>query len=81
VIIKPFNAELNPIRHLPALLEVRHIFHVSRIRVNKDENVILEQTQDITDNTQSESVDKIVETCRISTRKKPSIRGNVFYGK
>ena len=34
VIIKPFNAELNPIRHLLALLEARHILHVSRIRVN-----------------------------------------------
>jgi len=48
--------------------------------VNKDKTMILEQTQDITDNTQSESVDKIVETRRISTRNKktPSIRGNDF---
>jgi hypothetical protein len=44
--------------------------------------MIVEQTQDITDNTQSESVDKIVETCWSSTRNKksPSIRGNDFYG-
>jgi len=48
--------------------------------VNNDENVILEQTQDITDNTQSGSVDKTVETRRTSTRNKktPRIRGNDF---
>jgi len=48
--------------------------------VNKDETVILEQTQNITDNTQSGSVDKTVETCSTSTRNKttPSIRGNDF---
>ena len=28
------NAELNPIRHLLALVGARHIVHVSRIRVN-----------------------------------------------
>ena len=45
--------------------------------------MILEQTQDITDNTQSESLDKAVETRRTSTTNKttPSIRGNDFYGK
>jgi hypothetical protein len=32
--------------------------------VNNDKTIILEQTQDITDNTQSESVDRIVETRR-----------------
>jgi hypothetical protein len=48
--------------------------------VNKDKTMILEQTQDITDNTQSESLDKIVETCRTSTRNKKtaSIRDNDF---
>jgi len=48
--------------------------------VNKDEIVILEQTQYIIDNTQSGSVDKTVETRRTSTRNKkaPSIRGNDF---
>jgi hypothetical protein len=48
--------------------------------VNKDKTTILEQTQNITDNTQSESVDKIVDTQRTSTRnnKTPSIRGNIF---
>jgi len=48
--------------------------------VNKDKTMILEETQDITDNTQSECVDKIVETRRTSTRNKttPSIRGNDF---
>ena len=42
--------------------------------------MILEQTQDITDNTQSESVDKTVETHGTSTRnrKTPSIWGNDF---
>ena len=34
VIINPLNAELNPIRHLLALVGARHIVHVSRIRVN-----------------------------------------------
>ena len=29
----PFNAELNPIYHLLALLGAHHILHVSRIRV------------------------------------------------
>jgi hypothetical protein len=48
--------------------------------VNKDITMILEHTQDITDNTQSESVDRIVETCRTSSRNKktPSIKGNDF---
>ena len=31
--INPLNAELNPIRHLLALVGARHIVHVSRIRV------------------------------------------------
>jgi len=46
--------------------------------VNKDKTVIF--AQDITDNTQSDSVDKIIETCRTSTRNKktPSSRGNDF---
>jgi len=49
--------------------------------VNKDETVILEQTQDITNNTQSGSIHKTVETHRTSTRNKktPSIRGNDFF--
>jgi hypothetical protein len=32
--INPLNAELNPIRHLIALVGARHIVHVSSIRVN-----------------------------------------------
>ena len=32
--INPLHAELNPIRHLLALVGARHIVHVSRIRVN-----------------------------------------------
>jgi len=31
--INPLNAELNPICHLLALLEVHHFLHVSKIRV------------------------------------------------
>ena len=34
VVINPLNAELNPIRHLLALVGARHIVHVSRGRVN-----------------------------------------------
>ena len=33
----PLNAELNPIRHLLALIGARHIVHVSRIRVNQQQ--------------------------------------------
>jgi hypothetical protein len=32
-IINPLNAELNPIRHLLALVGAHHFVHVSRIRV------------------------------------------------
>ena len=32
----PLNAKLNPICHLLALLEARHILYVSRIRVKED---------------------------------------------
>ena len=32
--LNPLSAELNPIRHLLALVGARHIVHVSRIRVN-----------------------------------------------
>ena len=34
--INPLNAELNPIRHLLALVWTRHLVHVSRIRVKDD---------------------------------------------
>jgi len=33
VVVNPFNADLNPICHLLALLGAHHILHVSRIRV------------------------------------------------
>ena len=33
-LLNTLNAELNPIRHLLALIGARHIVHVSRIRVN-----------------------------------------------
>jgi len=32
----PLNAELNPICHLLALLGAHHIFHISRVRVNRN---------------------------------------------
>jgi hypothetical protein len=38
ILINPLNAQLSPIRHLLALLEAHHIFHVSRIRVNTFSN-------------------------------------------
>ena len=34
LLFNPLNAELNPIRHLLALLGAHHIFHVSRVRVS-----------------------------------------------
>jgi len=34
-ILNPFNAQLNPICHLLALLGAHHILHVSRIRVKQ----------------------------------------------
>ena len=33
--INPLNAELNPIRHLLALVGAHHIVHVSRVRVSE----------------------------------------------
>ena len=35
--INPLNAELNPIRHLLALVGARHIVHVSTVRVKSQE--------------------------------------------
>jgi len=48
--------------------------------VNNDETVIHKQKQVITENTQSGSVDKTIETRKSSTRNKktPRIRGNDF---
>ena len=37
--INPLNAELNPVCHLLALLGAHHILHVSRVRVNLDQNI------------------------------------------
>ena len=34
-VFNPLNAELNPIRHLLALVGARHIVHVSRVRVKE----------------------------------------------
>ena len=41
ITINPLNDELNPIRHLLALIGDRHIVHVSRIRVKETENLYL----------------------------------------
>jgi hypothetical protein len=35
-VVNPLNAKLNPICYLLALLEVRHIFHVSGVRVKEE---------------------------------------------
>jgi hypothetical protein len=35
LVFNPLNAELNPICHFLALLGAQHIFHVSRIRVQR----------------------------------------------
>jgi len=41
--VNPLNAELNPICHLLALLGAHHIFHVSGLRVNSVQVLLLEQ--------------------------------------
>ena len=37
-VFNPLNVELNPIRHLLALVGARHIVHVSRVRVKETFN-------------------------------------------
>ena len=37
--INPLNAELNPIRHLLALVAAHHIVHVSSVRVKKKDRL------------------------------------------
>ena len=41
----PLNSELNPICHLLALLGAHHILHVSRRRVNKENNLQVFETK------------------------------------
>jgi hypothetical protein len=41
--------------------------------------VIFKQTHDITDNAQSDSVDKIIETCRTYTRNEPQAQGVMIF--
>jgi len=43
----PLNAELNPICHLLALLGAHHIFHVSGIRVNRQDTGWIRQRQHV----------------------------------
>jgi hypothetical protein len=47
----PLNAELNPIRHLLALVGARHIVHVSRVRVReiclRISNITQQNTHDV----------------------------------
>ena len=45
--INPLNAELNPIRHLLALVGARHIVRVSRMRVNWQPTVFLSRRDHI----------------------------------
>ena len=42
-VINPLNAELNPIRHLLALVGAHHIVHVSRVRVKHVCMMLLQQ--------------------------------------
>ena len=44
--LNPLNAELNPIRHLLALVGARHIVHVSRIRVKYGSQAWIFSAQD-----------------------------------
>ena len=46
-VVKTLNAELNPIRHLLALVGARHIVHVSRIRIKKCVEYLSSCTQTI----------------------------------
>ena len=43
-IVNPLNAELNPIRHLLALVGARHIVHVSRMKVNDVTKIVAPQS-------------------------------------
>jgi len=53
----PFNAELNPICHLLALLGAHHILHVSRVRVNQF--LLLRQSVDsVTDQCENDKIYK-----------------------
>ena len=56
--INSLNAELNPIRHLLALVGARHIVHVSRIRVKGKQNTWTRPLGCVrlTENTGSESL-------------------------
>jgi hypothetical protein len=63
------NAELNPIRHLLALIGARHIVHVSRIRVNNDTNVAI-QTQKTGKSWKSVQVGKIKNTKEVLEKKR-----------
>ena len=43
--VNSLNAELNPIRHLLALVGARHIVHVSRIRVKRAIAILIYSTK------------------------------------
>jgi hypothetical protein len=51
VYINPLNAELNPICHFQALLGAYHILHISRIRVNKCNEIISNSAVSVEDAT------------------------------
>jgi hypothetical protein len=56
--INLLNAELNPIRHLLALVGARHIVHVSRVRVNQRDNDRRECTYRLTNKYRNLDVQK-----------------------
>jgi hypothetical protein len=44
-LLNPLSAELNPIRHLLALVGVRHIVHVSRIRGKRNHVLVVTEEE------------------------------------
>jgi hypothetical protein len=68
--INPLNAELNPIRHLLALLGAHHILHVSRVRVKTtDRNAYIQNknTPDTANTDTSSQYVKEVKKLRYTT--------------
>ena len=46
-LFNPLNAELNPIRHLLALVGARHTVHVSRIMVKIPQNMSYNNAEEV----------------------------------
>ena len=49
-LFSPLNAELNPIRHLLALVGAHHILHVSRVRVKLEASMFWSEELRFTEN-------------------------------